>query len=79
MKWYWKLLIVLVVVLLALGWVRYFWVFGEGAKAGQLNYVVHKGYLFKTYEGKPLAIPAAAAGPKAEYLAWHRNHHRFKA
>ncbi len=52
MKWYWKLLIVLVVVLLALGWVRYFWVFGEGAKAGQLNYVVHKGYLFKTYEGK---------------------------
>ena len=42
---------------------------------------------FKTYEGKPLAIPAApgsltgagAAGPKAEYLAWHRNHHRFKA
>lgn len=52
MKWYWKLLIVLVVVLLAAGWVRYFWVFGEGAKAGQLNYVVHKGYLFKTYEGK---------------------------
>ena len=28
---------------------------------------------FKTYEGKPLAIPAEAAGPKAEYLEWHRN------
>jgi putative restriction endonuclease len=27
---------------------------------------------FKTYEGKPLAIPAEAAGPKPEYLAWHR-------
>ena len=28
---------------------------------------------FKTYEGKPLAIPAVAAGPKAEYLEWHRK------
>lgn len=27
---------------------------------------------FKAYEGKPLAIPAEAAGPKPEYLAWHR-------
>ena len=31
---------------------RYFWVFGEGVKAGELNYVVKKGYVFKTYEGK---------------------------
>ncbi len=31
---------------------RYFWVFGEGAKAGELNYVVYKGMVFKTYEGK---------------------------
>lgn len=28
---------------------------------------------FKTYEGKPLAVPAEAAGPKPEYLAWHRE------
>lgn len=28
---------------------------------------------FKTYEGQPLALPAEAAGPKAEYLAWHRE------
>jgi hypothetical protein len=34
------------------GYVRYFWVFGTGAKAGELNYMVHKGVLFKTYEGK---------------------------
>ena len=27
---------------------------------------------FKAYEGKPLAIPAEAAGPKPEYLEWHR-------
>lgn len=31
---------------------RYYWVFGEGVKAGELNFVVKKGYLFKTYEGK---------------------------
>jgi len=28
---------------------------------------------FKTYEGKPLTIPAEAAGPKTEYLEWHRK------
>ena len=26
--------------------------FGEGVKSGELNYVVKKGYIFKTYEGK---------------------------
>ncbi len=31
---------------------RYFFVFGEGVKAGELNYMVKKGYIFKTYEGK---------------------------
>lgn len=32
--------------------VRYFFVFGEGSKSGQLNFFVKKGYLFKTYEGR---------------------------
>jgi hypothetical protein len=27
---------------------------------------------FKAYEGKPLAIPAEAAGPKPDYLEYHR-------
>lgn len=31
---------------------RYFFVFGEGSKAGQLNFFVKKGYVFKTYEGR---------------------------
>ena len=31
---------------------RYSWVFGEGAKSGELNYVVHKGWIWKTFEGK---------------------------
>ncbi len=33
-------------------WWSYLYVFGEGVKSGQLNYVVKKGNVFKTYEGK---------------------------
>src|SRR5688572_24241728 len=45
-------LLVLVVIGGAFFYWRYYWVFGEGVKAGQLNFVVKKGYIFKTYEGK---------------------------
>lgn len=47
-------IVILSVVLILAGifYYRYFWVFGEGVKSGELNYVVKKGYLFKTYEGK---------------------------
>ena len=31
---------------------RYYFVFGTGVKSGELNYLVHKGVVFKTYEGK---------------------------
>lgn len=30
----------------------YYFVFAEGIKAGELNYITYKGYVFKTYEGK---------------------------
>ncbi|MDR0542716.1 MAG: hypothetical protein LBH19_10990 [Dysgonamonadaceae bacterium] len=43
-------MIVLALVLFL--YIRFYFVFGEGVKAGQLNYVVYKGYVFKTYEGK---------------------------
>ena len=39
-------------VLLIFVIVRYYWVFGDGYKAGTLNYVVRKGFIFKTYEGE---------------------------
>jgi hypothetical protein len=41
-----------VLVLAIFLYVRYYFVFGEGVKAGDLNYIVHKGYVFKTWEGK---------------------------
>ena len=49
------LVITLVVLLLAVGvWVfiHFFWVFGTGVKAGELNQVVYKGWVWKTYEGR---------------------------
>jgi len=43
--------IVLLIFLVLFVYVRFYWVFGEGVKAGQLNNVVKKGFIFKTYEG----------------------------
>lgn len=53
----WKKALALFIALaiIALGvffYIRYYYVFGEGVKSGQLNYVVYKGVIFKTYEGK---------------------------
>ena len=45
---------VLLVLLVVSGLVYwyYFNVFGEGVKSGELNYLVRKGNIFKTFEGK---------------------------
>ncbi len=45
------ILIVFAILALVIWW-KYFYVFGEGVKSGELNYVVKKGNVFKTYEGK---------------------------
>ena len=51
-----KVLTIFILVILLIGgivfWWNYLYVFGEGVKSGQLNYVVKKGNIFKTYEGK---------------------------
>jgi hypothetical protein len=47
--------LVLICILVVFGiafWWKYYFVFGEGVKSGELNYVVKKGNMFKTYEGK---------------------------
>ena len=44
--------ILLFVGLISVIYYRYYFVFGEGVKAGQLNYFVEKGYVFKTHEGR---------------------------
>jgi hypothetical protein len=42
---------------------RYYFVFGEGTKAGQLNFFVKKGYIFKTYEGRLIQTGFRSAAP----------------
>lgn len=51
-KFLFIIIAVLVIIIAGFMYWRYLWVFGEGVKAGELNYVVRKGYIFKTYEGK---------------------------
>ncbi|HIW53228.1 MAG TPA: hypothetical protein H9919_07405 [Candidatus Alistipes excrementipullorum] len=48
---------------------RFYFVFGEGVKSGELNYVVYKGVLFKTYEGKLIqsGIRSKTAGSIQSY------------
>jgi hypothetical protein len=46
------IIILVIVALASIIYSRYYFVFGEGVKAGQLNYFVKKGYMFKTYEGR---------------------------
>jgi len=59
------IILVIAVVLL----VRYYYVFGEGVKSGELNFLVKKGYVFKTYEGKLIqaGIRSKTAGSIQSY------------
>lgn len=47
-----RILIISFIALAIFIYVKFFYVFGEGSKAGELNFIVKKGYLFKTYEGR---------------------------
>ena len=70
MRKHWVLItITIAAVLAAAAYFRFFFVFGEGDKSGELNYVVYKGVLFKTYEGKLIqtGIRSKAAGSIQSY------------
>ena len=58
---------VILFLIIALGvfvFVRYYFVFGTGVKAGELNYLVNKGVVFKTYEGKLIQTGFRADKPE---------------
>ena len=40
---------------------KFYFVFGEGVKAGELNQIVHKGWVWKTYEGRLIQTGFASA------------------
>ena len=61
--------LIVILGLAIFGYVRFYLPFGEGVKSGELNYVVHKGVIFKTYEGKLIqsGIRSKAAGSIQSY------------
>ena len=46
------IVILAITLIIGLVYYNYYFVFGEGVKSGELNYIVKKGYFFKTNEGK---------------------------
>jgi len=44
--------LIVILVFASVLFFKFYFVFGEGVKTGELNYVVRKGFIFKTYEGK---------------------------
>lgn len=58
-------ILALVVVIVVFIWWRFYFVFGEGVKAGNLNFFVKKGYVFKTYEGRLIQEGFRSSAPGA--------------
>lgn len=54
--------IIIILVLAVFIYIRFFFVFGEGVKAGELNQIMYKGWVWKTYEGR--LIQAGFRGQK---------------
>ena len=46
------LTIIVVLAAASVVFFKFYFVFGSGVKAGELNLFVYKGYVFKTYEGR---------------------------
>mgnify|MGYP005751469339 CR=1 FL=1 len=51
-KFLWISSLILIFVFGIFLWWKFYFVFGEGVKAGSLNYFVKKGVIFKTWEGR---------------------------
>lgn len=52
-----------VIIIPLLIWWRFYFVFGEGVRAGNLNFLVKKGYVFKTWEGRLIQTGFKTPGP----------------
>ncbi|MEX0882046.1 MAG: hypothetical protein WDZ72_01105 [Cyclobacteriaceae bacterium] len=68
-------IIVLFIILAGIFWWRYYFVFAEGVKAGNLNYFEKKGFIFKTWEGRLVQDGFQSPNPGA----LQSNEFRFSA
>jgi hypothetical protein len=74
-KYVTPIIIGLVVILSIVVWWRYYFVFAEGVKAGNLNYFEKKGFMFKTWEGRLVQDGFQSPNPGA----LQSNEFRFSA
>jgi hypothetical protein len=68
-------ILAVLIVLAGIGYWRYYFVFSEGVKGGNLNYFERKGYVFKTWEGR--IVQDGFQSPSAGAL--QSNEFRFSA
>ncbi len=57
---------ILVVAAAVTCYFKFFFVFGEGVKAGELNQIVYKGWVWKTYEGRLIQAGFHSGGTKGQ-------------
>ncbi|HNX67385.1 MAG TPA: hypothetical protein PKH02_10920, partial [Bacteroidales bacterium] len=55
----------LVILFAILFWWNHYFVFGRGVKSGDLNFLVEKGYVFKTWEGRLIQTGFKSNAPGA--------------
>jgi hypothetical protein len=65
-KGLWIFFSIVLLAIVLFFYIRFYFVWGEGVKAGQLNYVVYKGYVFKTYEGKLIQAGLSSSGSNVQ-------------
>ncbi len=48
----WTITLIILALLAGFCYFKFWWVFSDGTKTGELNSLTYTGYLFKTYEGE---------------------------
>ncbi|MBQ4184592.1 MAG: hypothetical protein II652_06580 [Bacteroidales bacterium] len=48
----WTLILIILLAGSGFCYFKFFWVFSDGTKTGELNSLTYTGYIFKTYEGE---------------------------
>ena len=48
----WNITLLILAILAGVAYFKFFWVFSDGTKTGELNSLTFTGYVFKTYEGE---------------------------
>lgn len=61
----WTIVTVAVLVGAGMFMFHFYFVFGEGVKSGELNRIVYKGIVFKTYEGRVIQAGFSSNGEKS--------------